>query len=305
MSLDHKDACIVSQIHIPPFDPQGRLIAEDKIEIIDTTISQLRALNPNSYIILVGHGLTPHKKTISKCDHFIWEDLHSIDGGGTVTGMPAQYKSVSKGVKAAKERGFKYCLKTRGDSLVGKRDIISYCHQVISEEQKKILLTQQTGRSLYKFGDCFMYGEMDLIDSIWDLNNHPFHNDGLRHTGASFVKHFTGQFPPKEYDQDRELFNGMNWEQMLREYASFRNLTRFNFCDLRWNYNDLKGPSWNSYREKMLNNTYDYSTIWWGTKNGWHIFDSDGNLEHNNSICSWAYCEKDFYVWPFHNRCSI
>tara|TARA_Y100001938_G_scaffold33630_2_gene46153 strand:+ start:29929 stop:30810 length:882 start_codon:yes stop_codon:yes gene_type:complete len=288
-----KNNCIVTQIHIPPFDPQGSLSSDSKKAIIDLNISHLRKNNPDSCIILVGHGEKPWDTTTSQCDHVVWEDLYPIDSGGTVIGMPAQYISVSKGVKLAKELGFEYCLKVRGDSIISKSNIIDYCHNIIIEEGKKILLTQQTGKALYKFGDCFMYGEIDLIDSIWDLNNEPFHADGLRHTGASFVKHFSGNFPPVEYLDSLDICQGMTWNELLREYCSFRDISTLGFCDLRWNFNQLY-RSWEKNREEIMTGVFDFPSIFWGKTNGWHFF-SGNKFNGNGAICSWSYSEETFY----------
>tara|TARA_R110000824_G_scaffold58377_8_gene157881 strand:- start:4500 stop:5372 length:873 start_codon:yes stop_codon:yes gene_type:complete len=287
-----KNNCIVSQVHIPPFDPQGNLVAEQKKHILDISISHMRKWNPDSYIILTGHGEEPKKSTIDKCDHVHWEPLRPMDLGGTVIGMPAQYYFVSKGVKHAKEQGFDYCLKTRGDSVVCLPNVVEYCHDVITSEEKKILLTQQTGDSLYKMGDCFMYGEIDLLDGMWDLNNEVFHADGLRNTGANFIKHFSGELPPQQFSNTDKYFNDLSWNEMLKEYCSFRDIFKLKFIDLRWNY--VK-----AYHEKNLDkivdNDFPFNEYLWGRSNGWHIFNDEGKLVSQAGICSWSYDEKSFY----------
>ena len=94
----------------------------------------------------------------------------------------------SKGIKHAIKKGYDYCIKTRGDSLIGLSNIVNYCHPADKKKKIKIfLLTQQTGKILYKMGDCFMYGKTDLLDSIWDMNNPVFHMDGLRNTRCKFL----------------------------------------------------------------------------------------------------------------------
>lgn len=287
-----KNNCIVSQIHIPPYDPQGGLTSEQKKEIIEVSISNLRKWNPNAYIILTGHGEKPKETTIEKCDYFYWEPLRPIDSGGTVIGMPAQYYYVSKGIKHAKEKGYDYCLKTRGDSVICLPNIVDYCHKILLKENKKMLLTQQTGNSLYKMGDCFMYGEIDILDSIWDYNNEVFHADGLRNTGANFIKYFTGKLPPKQFSHSDKYYDGLNWNEMLKKYCSFRDIYKIKFICLRWNYakavNEKK-------LYKIIDNDFLFNDYLWGRANGWHIFDDDGNLIKQANICSWSYSEKSFY----------
>ena len=286
--------CIVSQIHIPPHDPQGGLSSEAKKKIINLSIAYTRKWNPDAYLILTGHGEEPYQSTVDNCDYVNWEKLHPIDGGGTVIGSPAQYHSVSKGIRHAKERGYTHCFKVRGDGIVATPNMVDLALSVIEQENKKILLTQQTG-DLYKFGDCYMYGEVDLLDEIWSDKNPVFHADGLRHTGAGFVKYFRGSHPPTAYDANRILAENKTWNQLLRAHASFRNLTRLNIMDMRWNYHALEALSWETVCEQILSNEFNFGSYIWGTANGWHSFDSNGDLTNNAGICSWAYCEKTFY----------
>ena len=290
-----KHSCIISQVHIPDFDPQGSLKPEQKKRIVDLSIKHLRKNNPGSYIILVGHGNLPFKSTINQCDYFNWGKAHPMDSGGTLINNPAQFTYVSKGIKQAIKKGYDYCIKTRGDSLIGLPNIGSYCHKQIKKENKNILLTQQTGNILYKMGDCFMYGKTDLLDSIWDANNPVFHMDGLRNTGANFIKYFTGKHPPKIFNSKRKLYLDLNWEQLLRKKICFRDIYKIKFCDLRWNYHDLAKLGWNNIESMILKNKFNLNYILWGRKNNWHIFCENGNLIFNNPINEWAYCEKTFY----------
>jgi hypothetical protein len=255
----------------------------------------LRQNNPNSYIILIGHGHYPKKSTIDLCNYFEWEESHPIDAGGTLINNPAQFTYVSKGIKHAIKMGYKYCLKTRGDSLIGLPNIVDYCHNEIKKENKNILVTQQTGNILYKMGDCFMYGNIELLDSIWDYNNSIFHIDGLQNTGANFIKYFTGEHPPKNFDPNKKLYLDLTWEELLKQKVCFRDIFKIKFCDLRWNFHDLEQKGWELVTNLILQNKLDFNEILWGKKNGWHLFDDEGQLVSQADICSWSYCEKTFY----------
>jgi len=289
-----KNNCIISQIHIPAYDPQGSLASEAKKKIIDLSIAYTRRWNPDVYLVLTGHGEEPLQSTIDNCDYVNWEELHPLDSGGSVIGSPAQYHSVSKGVRHAKEQGYTHCFKVRGDGIVATPNMVDFGQAIIKEENTKILLTQQTG-DLYKFGDCYMYGEIDLLDEIWSEDSPVFHADGLRHTGAGFVKYFAGAHPPVDYDANRQIAEGKTWRQLLKAYASFRNLTRMNIMDMRWNYHTLESHGWEAVCERVLNNTFEFDAYIWGTSNGWHTFGVDGDLINNGGVCSWAHSEKTFY----------
>ena len=282
-----KNNCIVSQVHIPPYDPQKK--------ILDLTIRHTRQNNPSTYLVLVGHGEAPLKTTTEVCDHIIWEPGYPQDSGGTIIGMPAQYKSVSKGIEHAASQGYDYCIKTRGDSLIDKEGIVSHMASVLEDESKKIVLTQQTGNSLYKFGDCLMYGEMPLLQEIWNSENPPFHADGLRHTGASFVKYFRGNHPPQDYRAGVVLAEGLDWNGLLRKYAAFRDIFNLGFVDLRWNYHAIASRGWERTSEEIMSGDFDLFHYLWGQSNGWHVFDRSGKLVSKAGICSWIYTEEEFY----------
>ena len=97
-----------------------------------------------------------------------------------------------------------------------------------------------------------MYGQSDLIDTIWDPNVEPFHADGLRHTGANFVRHFRGSYPPSEYADNAELADGLTWNQLLRKHASFRDVHTLKFVDFRWNYHTMRGMGWEQIKQDIL-----------------------------------------------------
>jgi hypothetical protein len=286
--------CIVSQIHIPPFDPQGQLRADDKKKILDLSVSYTRKWNPDACLILTGHGEEPLPSTLDKCDDVHWEPLRPQDSGGSVIGSPAQYHSVSKGIQLAVARGFDRCFKVRGDGIVAIPNMVAAADSIIEQEKTKIFLTQQTGDQ-YKFGDCYMYGDIDLLSTIWDDQVAPFHADGLRHTGANFVRYFSGTYPPLAYDASAQLAEGKTWKQLLQTYASFRNLPRLNIMDMRWNYHAMALAGWEAIQDKVLTNDFNFLDYVWGTANGWHAFDAEGNLMRNGAMCSWAYGEKTFY----------
>ena len=89
--------CIVTQGHIPEFDPQGNLTKTDKLKMFNYSLEHLRKSNPNAHIILTGHGeLRP---SVCNVDQYYWEDrCRPISRIGYVEGMPAQYYFVDVGL---------------------------------------------------------------------------------------------------------------------------------------------------------------------------------------------------------------
>jgi hypothetical protein len=270
--------CIISQVHIPDFDVQGSLYKEDKIKIVELSIKHLRKYNKDAYVILSGHGHRPNNETVKNCDYVYWEDkLRQLTSSGLVEGMPAQFYFVSMGIKHAIECGFKYCLKTRTDCIIGIPDIVPFCHNIIEKEKKLLLITQQTSSIDPRMGDCFMYGDIFLMDRIWDYANKVVSMDGLVNTGIHFIECF-----------DETL----SWVLLVKKYCSFRDMISLKFTDLRWNYNDLKN-NLIEHKNNILNNNFDFLLYCWGRKNNWHVFDKQGNMIVNFMNEYWT--ESSFY----------
>lgn len=276
--------CIVTQIHIPPFDIQGGLTANDKQEITDVSIKHLRKYNPDAYIILTGHGESPYKETLDLCDWIYWEDqCRPLNEYGYIPGMPAQFFFVSIGIKQAKKMGFEYTLKTRTDSIIGVPDIVPKCHEVLEKEQKLMLITQQTWMSNYHLGDCFMYAPTAVLDHIWDYRNPVLVDEGLKNTGMNYAKTMGSV---EEYAQPER------WQWLLKQTCAFRNVTWMKYLDMRWNFVGKFKSNWTQIKEDILNNAFDFNEYYWGKACGWHLFEGKMDVLHPNGP---HYCEATFY----------
>lgn len=262
--------CIISQVHIPDFDVQGNLTFNQKTQLVDHGLRHLRRFNTDSYIILSGHGHRPRYTEV--CNFVYWEDkCRPLNEHGYVEGMPAQFPFVSKAIKQAKKEGHTYCLKTRGDCVIGIPGISDYCHKILTAENKPLLITQQTGDD--RMGDCFMYGEIDLMDKIWDENN-PVHNpDGLQNTAINFRNAVDDHTTP--------------WFDLVKKYCAFRDVDTLKFMCLRWNYHKLT-KEWNN----ILEVDFDYAKYHWGKANGWHAFNKDRTMR---SSADYFWCASQFY----------
>lgn len=269
--------CIITQGHIPDLDLQGNLTAEQKKRVFYYSIMHLRRWNPDAYIILTGHGHRPDEEALDLCDWVYWEEeCRPLDRNGYVVGMPAQYEFVSRGIKHAKKAGFKNILKTRTDCIIGRQNAFDFCEEILEKENKQMLVTQQTGN--LRMGDCLMFGDIEVMDHVWDMNRPMLHPDGLINTAMNFADFYQVDFLQSA------------WEKLLVETCSFRDVTKFPFVCLRWN-NNIVGP-------ELLDNPDWLVNYHWGKTNGWHEFDSEGNMTKNCNPLFWS--EKQFY--EIHNN---
>jgi len=267
--LNTHSSCIVSQVHIPEYDVQGSLHYTDKKKLVEFRIRHLRAFNPNAYIIITGHGYKP--SNLSLADFYYWNDVHEpLNEHGYVINMPAQYKYVYEGLAHAQSKGFTNVLKTRGDCIIGHRNITDYCDSFMNG--KKLLITQQTGPE--RMGDCFMYGSTDLLCKIWHKDNYAFHSDGLQNTAH-------------HYRRAVEDLHG-DWKAVLLKHCVLKDVDRLLFTCLRWNYYALNELSMDMQKE-MLSNSFLFTKYHWGLSNGWIKFDANRKMIGTDKL---SYCER-------------
>ncbi len=274
--------CIVTQVHIPHgIDVQGNLNPNQKKKLVSTGIAHLRKYNEDAYIILSGHGERPNN--LDLCDKVFWNDkCEPLDGNGYVVGQPAQFKYVHQGIDYATKLGFTRLLKTRGDCILGIPNMTDYCQSILEQENKALLITQQTG-SGYRLGDCLMFGVSRVLHDIWDAKNDILNLDGLINTGLNLYKKYAnGQF--------------ITWDAFVKQTCSFRDVNKLKFIDLRWNFHFLcaKYGSWEKAEDVILANELDAEKYHWGRITGWHGFDTEGNMVTSCNDNFWS--EKQFYA---------
>ena len=258
----NSNAAIVTQGHIPAHDPQGGTSASEKLKAFNLALEHLRYNNPESYIILTGHGVRPDAADL--CNHVYWEnECRPLNSAGLVIGMPAQYVFVDIGIKHALNQGFRRCLKLRTDSVWGFPNFADRCEEILQKEDKHILLSQQTCHSSRRIGDCIMYGDTDLLHDIWDGDRPVRIDEGLQNTALGFADAFH--------------FDGGDWRGLLKSVMAFRDTISLKWSDFRWTWHDLiKEYGYDELRSKIFDGTFDFERHAWGAR--WHRFDDDGNM---------------------------
>lgn len=260
--------CIVTQVHIPDYDVQGQLSKNEKLKLVNFGLTHLRKFNPNAYIILTGHGHRPDG--LDNCDYVYWEDIcRPLDDGGYVAGMPAQFMFISLGIEHAVEKGFTRILKTRGDCVIGIKNICDHCDAILESEKRPLLITQQTGDGL--LGDCFMYGDVHILNRTWCRTNKIHSDNGLVNTAKNFMA---------------AVASDGDWATTVRSTCAFRNVDKLKFTCLRWNFRQLGDLN------DLLKPNFEFEKYHWGRAGDWHIFHADGSM---TGIANWAWSEKEFY----------
>jgi hypothetical protein len=267
---ENKQKCIlISQVWFN----KGR---ESFREMLELSVRYCRRQNPDAYIIVSGAGhLYPTKTTEDNCDKLIWEnELNEIIGNG----FP---KMIYKGLLHAKEAGFNKVFKFRGDSIILVENIVDHCQRILLNEDKDILITQDSTRDGW-IGDMVLFGETNLLTELFDFEK--WHKSNLVSGNGALAERYMKIF---------NVLNKDSWIETLKNNCSFRDVPKFKWVDLRYNYRFCAPLLKEEFHKDTIS---DYSQFYWG-RHGEHFFDKNGNFVKTGNTPNtknWLY-EKDFY----------
>lgn len=231
-----------------------------KCEILDTSIGHYRYNNPNSYIMLTGHGLAPNERTLKLCDAYYWQE--EIDEKEIGTGHP---KLVNVGINFAFENRFEYIFKCRADSIILIPDIADHCLEILRSEKRPILISKGTAFRDFWFGDLFMFAESKLMKDIWRMDNWEFATNGLENLGRNLIRMHTGS-DPGEWSNYIAADNN-KWESFLRSRASYRDPSTVKWVDLQGPH-PHNSKKWEEIKKRFSSdilyaNAFDYKPYIW------------------------------------------
>ena len=225
-----------------------------KIDQVNFSTKHFRKNNPNTYIILTGHGVKP-KDAFDYCDYVYWSD--DIIEKEINVGHPYL---VNVGFDHALDKGFTHVCKSRSDGIHLIEDLLSFSHENLQD--KKMLITQQTRFHQRHIGDLFMYGDLNFLKRCWDIDKWYPTTTGL----SSLANNF--------FDECEET----EWTSALINNCSFKDIFSLKWIDFRNNWESLK----NRTEEMLTNDMYDFENYLWGTTEGWHVFNSSGKMVGNS-----------------------
>ena len=84
-----------------------------------------------------------------------------------------------------------------------------------------------------------------------------------------------------EDDYMKTPLDRSEWVNLLKDNVSFRDVYKFMFVDMRFEYKNIFSLGWENVVDTVLDGTFDFYEFLWGRKNGWIEFDSTGNVIAN------------------------
>lgn len=216
----------------------------EKLKTIEFCLKHFRKNNPNDFIVVSGHGIRPCPKTLSMCDDYFWSD--DIVEEDINVGHP---NIVNKGLDILLKHGAEYVLKSRLDSIIARENTIKYCHDIISKERKRLLITT-TNMFNYYMGDLFIYGKTEFIKRCWNKDSWFPTQTGLLSLGKNFISCIDEPFQTDSFVFDK-------WDTALKKEASYRSPHSIRWVDFRKHFDKIKS------KRKVLENDFDWEPIIW------------------------------------------
>ncbi len=221
---------------------------QDKLLAVEFALRHWREHNPEAYIIVTGHGLRPNIENF--CNHMIWqkeiieEEIHK--------GHPYL---VSKGLDIAEQKGFENVLKSRCDTVHTKKNMFGFAQSILQED-KKMLVTQQTSLVKQELGDLFLYGSTSLMKKMFNINNWYPTKSGLNSLANNFLA---------QCEED-------SWRDACMNNLQIVDIFKLRWIDFRSNWDTLK-----DHQTKLMNFTLDNEHLYyWGVKENWHVWNLTG-----------------------------
>ena len=221
---------------------------QNKLQAVEFALRHWREHNPEAYIIVTGHGLRPNIDNF--CNHMVWQkdiikkEIHK--------GHPYL---VSKGLQVAEEKGFENVLKSRCDTIHTKKDMFNFAKSLLQND-KKMLVTQQTSLVKQELGDLFPYGPTELMKKMFNINNWYPTKSGLN----SLANNFLAQCEEE------------SWRDACINNLQLVDIFKLRWIDFRSNWDVLK-----DCQTQMMNFTLENEHLYyWGAKENWHVWDLAG-----------------------------
>ena len=238
---------------------------QHKLDAVCFALQHWRTYNPEAYIIVTGHGIKPDIEGF--CNHMHWQD--EIIEEEINVGHP---RLVNIGLEHARERGFKKVLKSRADTIHSITNINLHCDYLLGE--KKLLVTQQTSLDRTEMGDLFIYGDIEIMKSSFNINNWYPTKTGLTKLAENFLANC---------DED-------SWHDACINNLAFVDIYNIKWIDFRKNWPTLKEKK----KEMIDNSLADEHLYYWGAMEKWHVWDNQGNLIYSKPKMGKITTEKDW-----------
>lgn len=238
----------------------------EKHDYIDFAIKHWRKNNPQSYIIVTGHGLKPDINQY--CDYVHWEI--DVDKREIGVGHP---RLCNIAFDHAKRLGFQKILKSRLDTVHLIPNLCDFSESLL--KGKKMLVTQQTSLNRVLLGDLFLYGDLEFMKKCWDIQNWYPTKSGLTSLAMNFFS----------------IIREQNWHEACINNLSFVDIFNLKWICLKENW-DLLQNKLNAFNS---NNFDDWHLYLWASRKKRYVWNNTGKLIANHVKLGQVTTEEDWH----------
>jgi len=218
-----------------------------KNDVFKFVIEYHRKYNPNTFIILTGHGIKPTDEILNMVNYYYWSE--TIIEGEINKGHP---RLVTIGLNKAKEFGYNYVCKIRLDSAIMIPDLLTFCHEKLIMSNKIMINTHYYTYN-YLLMDLFNYGPVDLLIYLYnpDKWNVSWDESGMGPVAKNYLDYFNLKLEMP--------FNQQYWEECVLKYTHIITPKELNWIDFRA-YPHLV----NTEKQNIMNNNLlNYENYLW------------------------------------------
>ena len=203
-----------------------------KRHVFDFCVTHYRRHNPDTYIMITGHGEKPLDSTLDLADWYYWQP--ELIQGDMNKGHPIL---VTNGLNHAKEMNIENVCKTRIDTINMIPNIADHCHKTLERSGKSILNTHYY-KNNYSLMDLFMYSSVDdqlklFNPKKWEVS---WINDGTGPVARNYIEDINNEEVKLPFDLNF-------WEQSLNKNILFLNPTQLKWLDFRKHRDSLRSIS--------------------------------------------------------------
>tara|TARA_R100001443_G_scaffold114962_1_gene131828 strand:+ start:749 stop:1459 length:711 start_codon:yes stop_codon:yes gene_type:complete len=209
-SNSEKIGAVLSHLHVRPGE-------EFKFDMLQYTISHLRGMRSDFFIVLSGHGVSPPDHITAQVDEVIWKD--SIVDKEIGVGHPW---FCVESFKELRKRSIQKLIKLRSCDVILNEDLF----EKLINSDADLILTEQTCLNRGMIGDLLMMGKTDKVMDLWTSLPWDYGKSGLYNLfdNASFLA--------SQY--------GTSTSNYLKNNAKFITPVEINWVTLEQNWNNAK-----------------------------------------------------------------
>jgi hypothetical protein len=228
MSKKKKDAILITHQFLEESDLSSN--NSWKLKVFKYSLKKYRLLNPNTYLILVGHGSPIPSSLSNLVDWCYWHEVlitNEINWGHPI--------SVNIGIQHCEEKKISFVTKVRLDSINLINNINDFCNDKIKSSNGEFIVTS-FNHNCYSIMDLFFSGDVLSLKKLYEYSSWEkywpdFERNGTYPLAYNYYKNILNKKIPSKFDTNQ-------WLKDLEQKVTIMSPSELRWINLR-EYNFL------------------------------------------------------------------